>query len=58
MIPAQRPEISAKTRVWLMGNVAGLIHDVLPARQIVEDMVAQAVHVLQDGQQMVAKAKL
>jgi NAD(P)H-dependent flavin oxidoreductase YrpB (nitropropane dioxygenase family) len=43
--------------MWLIGSVAGLIHEVLPARQIIEDMVAQAASILKNGQQMVVVAE-
>ncbi|KAI8840239.1 putative 2-nitropropane dioxygenase [Chytridium lagenaria] len=39
----------------LMGQVAGAITDVQPARQIVEDMVATAVQVLRENEKKIAK---
>jgi NAD(P)H-dependent flavin oxidoreductase YrpB (nitropropane dioxygenase family) len=55
----KRPEISAKTRPWLMGRVAAMIHDVLPAKTIVDNMVNDAAKLLANGNSMVqAKAKL
>ena len=42
-----------------MGNVAATIHDVLPAKTIVDNMVSDAVKCIQAGSAMVgAKAKL
>jgi len=55
----QHPEISASTRMWLMGSVAGLIHDIKPAQQIVDSMVAEAAALLDRGRRMVqVQAKL
>lgn len=57
--PHQHPEISASTRMWLMGSVAGLIHDIKPAQQIVDSMVAEAAALLDRGQKMTqVQAKL
>ena len=42
-----------------MGRVSALIHDVLPAQKIVDDMVAEAVQLLQYGNTLVqTKSKL
>lgn len=42
-----------------MGNVAAIIHDVLPAKTIVDNMVSDAVKCIQAGSVMVGgKAKL
>jgi NAD(P)H-dependent flavin oxidoreductase YrpB (nitropropane dioxygenase family) len=49
----QHPEISASTRMWLMGSVAGLIQDIKPAQQIVDSMVAEAATLLDQGRRMV-----
>jgi NAD(P)H-dependent flavin oxidoreductase YrpB (nitropropane dioxygenase family) len=55
----QHPEISAKTRPWLIGRVAALIHEVLPAKEIVDNMVNDAAKLLQNGGALVqVKAKL
>jgi hypothetical protein len=56
----QHPELSMSTRRWLMGRVAALIHDVLPAAQIVDAMVAEASSLLDSGRAMVVsdRAKL
>ncbi|KAG9076472.1 hypothetical protein FS749_011762, partial [Ceratobasidium sp. UAMH 11750] len=44
---------------FLMGNVAAVIKDVLPAKTIVDNMVSQAVECIQRGNTMVGgKAKL
>ncbi|KAF5319060.1 hypothetical protein D9611_012658 [Ephemerocybe angulata] len=42
----KRPEISLETRPWLMGRVSSLIHDVLPAKEIVDNMVNDAAKIL------------
>ncbi|KZP01510.1 2-nitropropane dioxygenase [Calocera viscosa TUFC12733] len=55
----QHPEKSLEARPWLMGQVAGAIDKVLPAREIVDDMVKVAVERLNAGSQLVkSKAKL
>lgn len=56
----KRPEISLQTRPWLSGAVAGLIKDVLPAKDIVDNMVSQAAEILTRNAGMVqgVKAKL
>jgi hypothetical protein len=58
----EHPEISMKTRPWLIGRVSALIHEVLPAKQIVDNMVNDAARLLQNGNGLVvgqpAKAKL
>lgn len=51
----EHPEKSLEARYWLMGRVSALIHDVLPAQQIVDNMVQEAVEVLQHGNSMVTK---
>lgn len=35
---------------FLMGQVSGIIQDIKPAKQIVEDMVSEAVEMLRVGQ--------
>jgi hypothetical protein len=46
-------------RAWLMGRVAALIHDVVPAKAIIDTMVEEASRVLVLGGSMVtSKAKL
>jgi NAD(P)H-dependent flavin oxidoreductase YrpB (nitropropane dioxygenase family) len=56
------PEKSIKGRAWLMGSVAALIDDVLPAKEIVERMVAEAVEILKHGNSLLkadsSRAKL
>lgn len=54
----KHPEKSIEGRPWLMGRVAALIHDVLPAKTIVDNMVRDAVEQLSKGGSMVQKAKL
>jgi len=43
----QHPEKSMQARPWLMGRVSSLIHDVLPAKTIVDNMVEEAAVLLQ-----------
>ncbi|KAI6164548.1 2-nitropropane dioxygenase [Pisolithus thermaeus] len=55
----QHPEKSLESRAWLIGRVAALIDDVLPAEQIVNDMVSDAAKILMHGASLVTvKAKL
>ncbi|THV02541.1 2-nitropropane dioxygenase [Dendrothele bispora CBS 962.96] len=55
----QHPEKSMESRAWLMGRVAALIHDIPPAKDIVENMVNEAATLLQHGNSLVkSKAKL
>ena len=54
----QRPEISLATRPWLTGSVAGLIKDVKPAKEIVDEMVLDAARILAQNATLVVKAKL
>lgn len=49
----KRPEISVETRPWLMGRVASLIHEVLPAKVIVDDMVNDAARILEQNASLV-----
>jgi NAD(P)H-dependent flavin oxidoreductase YrpB (nitropropane dioxygenase family) len=41
---------------FLMGQVAGVIQDIKPARQIVDEMVSEAVHMLRLGQTFIEAA--
>ncbi|KAK0215560.1 2-nitropropane dioxygenase [Armillaria fumosa] len=56
----QHPEKSMAGRPWLMGKVSGLIKDILPAKDIVENMANEAAEILQHNSSLVksAKAKL
>jgi len=55
----QHPEKSLAARTFLIGKVAALINDVLPAQQIMDQMVSDAVKILQHGASLVSiKAKL
>jgi len=55
----EHPEKSLEARPWLMGQVAGAIDKVLPAQDIVDEMVRTAVERLNAGSQLVkSKAKL
>jgi NAD(P)H-dependent flavin oxidoreductase YrpB (nitropropane dioxygenase family) len=49
----KHPEKSLEGRSWLMGQVSALIHDVLPAQQIVDNMVNEASECLQRGGSMI-----
>ncbi|KAG7097551.1 hypothetical protein E1B28_004889 [Marasmius oreades] len=52
------PERSAVSRGWLMGKVAAMIDEVLPAKTIVENMVNEAAELLQAKSKLVTTAKL
>jgi NAD(P)H-dependent flavin oxidoreductase YrpB (nitropropane dioxygenase family) len=57
----QKPELSIKARTFLIGRVASMIHEVKPAKEIVDEMVNGAAELLQKGGAMVqakGKAKL
>lgn len=43
----KHPEKSVEGRSWLMGRVAAMIQEVLPAKQIVDSMVSDAAQILQ-----------
>ncbi|KAJ7230448.1 2-nitropropane dioxygenase [Mycena pura] len=50
---------AARERAWIMGRVSALIHEVLPAKVIVENMVADAAAMVRRGNGYLApKAKL
>lgn len=42
-------------RPWLMGKVAAVVNDKKPAKEIVEEMVAEAVVMLKQGEKMLAR---
>ncbi|TFK39706.1 2-nitropropane dioxygenase [Crucibulum laeve] len=57
----KHPEKSVPGRPWLMGRVSSLIHDVLPAKVIVETMVGDAARIMQENSSKVkvsTKSKL
>ncbi|KAF7365732.1 NMO domain-containing protein [Mycena venus] len=55
----KHPEKSVEGRPWLMGRVSALIHEVLPAKVIVDNMVRDAAAQLQRGNKyLTSKAKL
>ena len=45
----QHPEKSLESRTWLIGRVAALIDEVLPAKTIVERMVGDAARIMQEN---------
>ncbi|KIK56390.1 hypothetical protein GYMLUDRAFT_1016116 [Collybiopsis luxurians FD-317 M1] len=55
----QRPELARnmENRPWLMGKVAALIKEVLPAKTIIENMVNEAAELLEHGNTLVVKNK-
>ncbi len=55
----KHPEKSIQAVMFLMGDVAALIKDILPARVIVDNMVNDAAKILQDRSKLVSvKPKL
>ena len=55
----EHPDKSLEARAWLIGRVAALIDEVLPAKDIVEGMVNDAAKIMQENAAKVAvKAKL
>jgi hypothetical protein len=50
----KHPEKSVQAVTFMMGNVAALIEDVLPAQVIVDNMVNEAARVLQDRSKLVS----
>lgn len=45
----KHPEKSIPSRAWLMGSVAAVINDVLPAKTIVDNMVREAAEIMQQN---------
>jgi len=55
----QHPEKSIQGLFWLMGRVAGSIHDIKPAKEIVDELVTSAVTSLETASKFqVGRAKL
>ncbi|OBZ73652.1 putative nitronate monooxygenase [Grifola frondosa] len=55
----KRPEKSLEARTFLIGRVSALIHEVIPAKEIVDNMVNDAAKILRDNAAKVSpKAKL
>jgi hypothetical protein len=49
----KRPEQYLNSRPWLTGRVAAQIHEVLPAKKIIEDMVNDAARILKHNASLV-----
>ncbi|KAF8806898.1 2-nitropropane dioxygenase [Phlegmacium glaucopus] len=49
----KHPEKSIEARPWLMGSVSAVIKDVLPAKDIIDNMVSQAVEIFQHNAALV-----
>jgi len=43
-------------RPWLMGKVAGAVFDVKPAKEIIDEMVTEAVDLLRQGNRLIQPA--
>ncbi|KAF8634214.1 hypothetical protein AX15_001023 [Amanita polypyramis BW_CC] len=49
----RHPEILVDARPWLMGKVAAVVNDVLPAKTIINNMVEEATRLLVNGNKLV-----
>jgi len=49
----KHPEKSLESRAWLMGGVSAVINDILPAKVIIDNMVSQAIEVIQHNASLV-----
>jgi len=54
-VPMPSPKEMMERRPWLMGQCAGAINDIKPAKEIVEEMVKDAIEILTRNAQKVAK---
>jgi len=55
----KHPENFLRSRPWLTGRVAAQIHEILPAKKIIDDMVNDAAKILKHNASLVnPKAKL
>jgi len=55
----KHPERSLSSKPWLTGRVAAQIHEVLPAKKIIDDMVNDAARIMKHGASLVnPKTKL
>ncbi|KAJ6498290.1 hypothetical protein DFH09DRAFT_1336638 [Mycena vulgaris] len=54
----KHPEKAVEGARWPIGSVAALIHEVLPAKEIIDSMVEEAAMVLTRGGSIVQQAKL
>ena len=50
----KHPEKSVQAVTFMMGNVAALVREILPAQRIVDDMVNEAAKILQDRSKAVS----
>lgn len=48
-------ETMDNARPWLMGKVAAVVNEKKPAKDIVDEMVVEAVEMLKKGEQMLSK---
>jgi len=49
----KHPEKSLESKAWLMGSVAAVINEVLPAKVIIDNMVSQAIESIQHNASLV-----
>lgn len=55
--PEALMKMAKAPRPWLIGRVSALIHDVLPAKQIVDNMITEAVEIINRDASLVSKPK-
>jgi NAD(P)H-dependent flavin oxidoreductase YrpB (nitropropane dioxygenase family) len=55
---SKKPELSLPGRPWLMGDVASVINDIKPAKEIIDEMVTTAEQQIKRGQALLTGAKL
>lgn len=55
--PELMKQMAKAPRPWLIGRVSALIHDVLPAKQIVDNMISEAVEIINRDASLVSKPK-
>jgi len=53
----KHPEKFMEGRAWLIGRVSALIHDILPAKVIIDNMVEDASKMLLEGSSLVTSSK-
>ncbi|CAD6576843.1 MAG: hypothetical protein TREMPRED_001783 [Tremellales sp. Tagirdzhanova-0007] len=53
----KHPERSMEGRMWLMGDVSALIHDVKPAKRIIDEMMTEAKTQIDNGFGMLSQSR-
>lgn len=55
--PEALMKLAKAPRPWLIGRVSALIHDVIPAKAIVDNMIAEAVEIINRDAGLVSKSR-